>query len=146
MARMAAPDMAECYFCCSGTLWVQEAVNFDESVELLLYPFTLDDVATWFADDFLKDLSPEGGPQAKMARFLLPELLLLLALQCEYGRGVHKKKGRLEPKDLWVGLDQLGQEAVIEERSLHAAHGGARHARPTGEKPSSAPKARGPGS
>jgi hypothetical protein len=109
MARLAAPDMAECYFCSSGTLWVQEAVNFDERVELLLYPFNWDDIAVFRR--LLGDLAPAS---LRRRRLLIPELLLLLALQCEYGRGYRRRrppraKGPLDR------ADQPSQEAALQE-------------------------------
>lgn len=115
LARLGAPDIAESYFCSSGSLWVQESVNFDEKLELLCYPFNWEAIATWFADDFLKDLAPKGGGKARTLRLLVPELLLLLAMQSEYGARVQAKKGPLQPKDLWLDLGHFGKEETIQE-------------------------------
>lgn len=115
LSRLGAPDLAESYFCSSGSLWVQDAVNFDEKVELLCYPFNWEAIATWFADDFLKDLVPKGGGKARTLRLLIPELLLLLAMESEYGARVQAKKGPLQPKDLWLDLGHFGKEETLQE-------------------------------
>jgi len=115
LSRLGAPDMAECYFCSSGSLWVQDAVNFDEQLELVCYPFNWEAIAAWFADDFLKDLAPSGGGKARTLRLLVPELLLLLAMQSEYGARVQARNGTLQPKDLWLDLAHFGKEQTIQE-------------------------------
>ncbi len=114
-SRFAQPDMAECYFCSSGSLWVQDAVNFNEKVELVLYPFTWENVRTWFCDDLLKDVTPGAGSSPAQSFDLhMAELLLLLAVQEEYGSRVLKVNRRLEPKELWVGLDQLSRRELLD--------------------------------
>jgi len=114
LARVGAPDIAECYFCSSGSLWVQDAVNFDEKLELVCYPFNWEAIATWFSDDFLKDITPSAGGKARTLRLLVPELLLLLAMQSEYGARVQARKGTLQPKDLWLDLAHFGKEETIQ--------------------------------
>ncbi len=121
-SRFAQPDMAECYFCASGSLWVQDVVNFNEKVELVLYPFSWDEIQTWFCDDLLKDVSLSPGTVPLGSFDLhLAELLLLLAVQEEYGRRVLQARRRLDAKEMWVGLDQLSRRDLLDTLAPVAA-------------------------
>ncbi|MBW1881299.1 MAG: hypothetical protein JRJ84_23335, partial [Deltaproteobacteria bacterium] len=84
-SRIGAPDVAEAFFCRSGRTWVQDAVNVAETLDVLMYPYTAETMAAWFADELLADVRlDQSRLPERSVTLIVPELVMLVALQQVY--------------------------------------------------------------
>jgi len=110
--RVGAPDVAEAFFCRSGRTWVQDAVNVAETLDVLMYPYTAETMATWFAEELLGDVRLDRSrlPERSVT-VTVPELVMLVAVQQVY-RGRVERGVKLTGDALSIARWELAAPAV----------------------------------
>ncbi len=114
LSRFGAPDIAESFLCRSGKTWVQLSVNFNETLEAIVYPLSRPMVCSWFADELLGDVRFARGhlPPAEPVTLSAPELILLTAAQSVYRNRV-EALGVLSEDALKVTVKEIGSPEIL---------------------------------